>query len=382
MFRFVLVPLVLGVIFAACGDGGDGETTASPTAGPSRTAGPTVTAPPTVEPTLPPITGRIEIAGVTLFPQDEWTEGGRSACASTNPEAPYLGPIVFSIRNEELPELEFPGHEMTGVRVCKHAGVTSLAYIFDTGIVMLAAGPTEWPVRAAREQISEGEINGRAAVFIEPAGEIHIRGAQVMMATEFGLVFAGLDTTLEDAKAVVSSIDVETISVPPGKPSFVGTLNGIRLYSNLEGENRREGCQWDQYGVRDPDADGVEVPEGSPLDVPPSYLPEGYSEVRKSATDCGGGVDLVEVYHMNAMTGNQVTIYRASGEAAWYSPYSEDWLAAGTVDGLPAVFIEPPWEDPVYEEAAAVVVKEGFGITVVHAPSLEEAVLIAEGLNR
>ena len=197
------------------------------------------------------------------------------------------------------------------------------------------------------------------------------------MATEFGLIVVALDSTIEDAKAIAASIDPDSISVPLGKPSFEGPVNGIRLYNTLDADNRSEGCRYSAYGIENSQFQGV-VPEDSPLAIRPTYLPEGFSEGQTIAHDCGGGLELVEA----SFRGGGLGVIRASGERAWYSVYSEDWITAVTIAGLPAVVIaSPEWAKE--EERPTVVVREAFGITVVYgSASLEDAIRVVEGLNR
>ena len=384
MTRVLIATIALvGALFAAPCGGGGGERTGSPsgTVAGTVTPRPTVTASPgpTVTASPPPISEPVEIAGVTLYPQQAWYEEGRSQCASLNPGAPYFGPSIFSVRDEELPQLDLSGRDPTDVRMCKHGGVSSISYVLDDGIVHLVVGPAEWAVAVPLESISSGGINGRPAVFVAPE-QVHGGAAVVLMATEFGLIVVALGTTLGEVKAIAAAIDSNPISIPLGKPSFEGTINGIRLYNTLAGGDRAEGCGYSPYVVDDREFVGIEVPEDSPLAVSPSFLPDGYSMDLLVAYDCGGGLDLVEASFSGGALGLHVT--RATGEAAWALVGSEDWVTAGTVAGLPAVFVvAPEWVEE--EQRPVVLVKEAFGITVVAGPvSLDDAVRVAEGLNR
>ncbi|MGB6836249.1 MAG: hypothetical protein WBF66_00915 [Dehalococcoidia bacterium] len=324
------------------------------------------------------------MAGIKLYPYDAWFPQGRSLCASPSLEAPYFGPVVFSIREEELTELTLPlGYELLDVRVCKH-GITAVGYIYDDAFVVLADGPHEWPVSAPAELISEGTVAGRPAVLVSPTQPGEYGGAMVIVAEDFGLTVVTRTASLEQAEEIAAAINRQDVRIPQGKDTFRGLLNGIRFYDGLDGDNREEGCLWGNYGLEDPDVDGVEIPAGTDLDVLPSYLPEGYSLHDKSGFTCGGTIDLVEAEFSRKPGLIDLVVRRLSGELAWYSVYSEDWLAPGTIAGRPAVFISPPsWAAQETDVGVQVVVKEDFGLTVVSGQvSLEEAKRIAEGLNR
>jgi hypothetical protein len=372
---YALAGLALVALLAAgCGGGGTEPPTASPEPSPALT---TVASP-------LPITTPVVVAGIALYPFDAWFSQGRSLCASLSLEAPYLAPEVFSIRQEELPKLSLPGQDQATARVCKD-GITAIGY-FENGSVILANGPHEWPVVNPPQQISAGEVGGRPAVFVA-FQQPFMFGNMVIVAEKFGVSAVAVDGTLEEAKQIAEAIDPDKITIPEGKDSFKGTLNGIRFYNGFRGEdNRKEGCLWGETGVETPGSDGVEIPPGTPLDVIPSYLPEGYSLYAKTGTTCGSPIDLVDAqYTTPGLVG--FGILRLSGEPAWYSHYSEDWLAPETVDGHPAVFIAPPaWvaaASAVRDFPVELVVNEDFGLTIVGGRiSLEEAKRVAEGLNR
>lgn len=324
------------------------------------------------------------MAGIKLYPYDAWFPQGRSLCASPSLEAPYLGPVVFSIRQEELANLTLPtGYELLDVRVCKH-GITAIGYIYDHAFVVLSDGPHEWPVSAPADLIWAGTVAGRPAVFVAPTQPGEYGGAMVIVAEDFGLTVVTRTPSLEEAEQIAAGINRQDVRIPQGKDSFRGLLNGIRFYNNLDGENREEGCLWGNYGLEDPDVDGVEIPAGTTLDVLPSYLPEGYSLYNKSGFTCRGTIDLVEAEFSRKPGLIDLLIWRLTGEPAWYSVFSEDWLTPGTIAGRPAVFISPPpWAAQETDVRVQVVVKEEFGLTIVggHVP-LEEAKRIAQGLNR
>jgi hypothetical protein len=371
----------------ACGGGG-GPPTASPEPSPALTALVATTPTPTasVAPSSP-ISRPAAVAGMTLYSYDAWFPQGRSLCASLAIEAPYLAPEVFSIRQEELPKLDVPGQDQATASVCKD-GITAILYQSTKGPVILANGPHEWPLYSPADEVSAGEVGGRPAVFVAFQQPFAF-SSMVIVAEKFGVSAVAVAGTLEEAKQIAEAIDPDKITIPEGKDSFKGTLNGIRLYSDLRGrDNRKEGCLWGSYGLNDPEAEGVAIPPGTPLDVVPSYLPEGYSLYTKSGRTCGGPIDLVEAQYFAPEPGFPgFGVLRLSGEPAWYSHYSEDWLAPETVDGHPAVFIAPPaWVaevSPDRDYPVQLVVKEDFGLTVVAGQiSLEEAKRVAEGLNR
>jgi DNA-binding CsgD family transcriptional regulator len=327
------------------------------------------------------------VAGITLYPPDAWFPQGRSLCASLAIEAPYLAPEVFSIRQEELPNLSLPGQEQGTARACKD-DITAILYSSTKGPVILANGPHEWPLYSPTDEVSAGEVDGRPAVFVAFQQPFMFTN-MIVIAEKYGISAVAVAGTLEEAKQIAAAIDPEKITIPEGKDSFKGALNGIRFYNDLRGEdNRKEGCLWGSYGLEDPEADGVKIPPGTPLDIIPSYLPEGYSLYEKYGTTCGGPIDLVEAQY-TAPTPGVVGfgILRLSGEPAWYSQYSEDWLTPETVDGHPAVFITPPAWVPaasaVRDYPVELVIKEDFGLTIVAGRiSLEEAKRVAAGLNR
>jgi hypothetical protein len=371
LFGFVVLGALLLV---ACG--GEGEDVVRPSPAASATS--------TVSPLPSPLASPTVVAGIELYPADAWFAQGRSRCASTSLEAPYFGPIVFSIHEEELTELTVPaGYELLDVRVCKH-GITAVGYIYDHAFVVLSDGPHEWPVSAPAELISEGTVAGRPAVFVAPTQPGEYGGAMVIVAEDFGLTVVTRTASLEEAEEIAAGINREDVRIPQGKDSFTDSLNGIRFFNELQGENRKEGCLWGNYGLEDPDVDGVEIPADTDLDVSASYLPEGYSLYGKSGFTCGGTIDLVEAEFSRKPGVIDLVVRRLSGEPAWYSVYSEDWLAPGTIAGQPAVFISPPsWAAQETDVGVQVVVKEDFGLTVVSGQvPLEEAKRIAEGLNR
>jgi len=349
------------------------EEARSPTPTPTATEKQT----PTAEPS--PLASPLAVAGITVYPSKMWFDGGRSLCASDSLEAPFFGPEAFSVRVGELPKLDLPA-KPADVRVCSD-GISAIGYIGDGYVVLLVNGPHEWPTGADRERISAGTVAGRPAVLVAPAQPGQYRGAMVIVAEEFGLTVVRA-SSLQEAKQIAEGLHGSQISLPEVKGSYTGPLNGIRFYNNLHGNNRKEGCAWGAYGVEDPRADGTVIPPGTPLDIVPSYLPAGYSLEEKHATSCGTAIDLVDA-NFRRDDGVSLVVWRLSGEPAWYSVYSQDWLTAGTVDGRPAVFIGPPSWASQADVSVQVVVSEEFGLTVVTGQvPLEEAKRVAEGLNR
>jgi len=370
-YAILLIPLL--ALLAACGGGGEEPR---PTA--------TLTAKPSASPTTPapsPIARPLAIAGVTLYPPAMWFDEGRSLCASGSLEAPYFGPEVFSIPPEELPELDLPVAP-SDVRVCRD-GITAIGYITGDSFVLLVDGPHEWPVGADRRHISAGTVAGRPAVFVASPQAGPYGGAMVIVAEDFGLTVVSRAPSLEEAQQIAESLDLDQISLPEAKDSFTGPLSEIRFYNNLHGNNRTEGCAWGIYGNEDPRADGAEIPADTPLDVLPSYLPKGYSLYEKRGTTCGSTIDAVETQFNRKPGLIDFSVWRLNGEPAWYPVFSEDWLTAGSVDGRPAVFIAPPSWASETDVSVEVVVKEDFGLTVVIGQiTLQEAIRVAEGLDR
>jgi hypothetical protein len=280
--------------------------------------------------------------------------------------------------------LTFPeNYELLDVRMCRH-DITAIGYIFDDALVVLAEGLYEWPINVPAERLSAGTIAGRPAVFVAPVFPGQHMGAAVIVAEDFGIVVVSRMDNLDEARRIAEGIVGEDIHIPQGKDTFIGTLNGIRFYDNTHADNRKDGCLWGNYGIEDPQADGVGIPTDTPLDIIPSYLPEGYSLFDKRGTTCGGAIDLVEASLGLREGYYDLGVLRLSGEAAWYSVYSEDWLTPGTIAGNPAVLIAPPaWAGDMRDGLIQVVVKEDFGLTVVSGTiPLEEAKRVAEGLNR
>jgi len=295
---------------------------------------------------------------------------------------------LYSIRQEELPDLGPAIGEPSWTGVCKSGGVTAIAYFSEDALVILTDGPHEWPAQVPGAevpgvQISAGTVAGRPAVVLT-VPQSWAYTAVVIVAEGFGVTVVFGRGTAEEARQIAEAIDREHIQIPQGKDTFSGTLNGIRFYDDTHGENRKEGCAWGGYGIQSLRPRTVQIPPDTPLDVLPSYLPEGYSLFEKTGTSCGGPIDLVEAYFSLKPGGDGFSVRRFSCEAAWLSPYSEDWLTPGAIDGRPAVFVAPPaWASYMTYMQIEVVVKEDFGLTVVGGRiSLEEAKRVAEGLNR
>jgi hypothetical protein len=366
---------------AACG-GGDGSPTTTPEPSPPLT---TVASPTSSVASPSPITTPVVVAGVTLYPFDTWTQQARSSCAiiRSGTDNPYRGPELYSIRQEELPDLGSAIGERSWAGVCKSGGITAIAYSSEDARVILTDGPHEWPTYGPGAQISAGTVAGRPAALLT-APESWPFTAIVMVAEEFGLTVVLGKGTAEQTRQIAEAIDREHIQIPQGKDTFSDTLNGIRFYDYGHGENRNEGCAWGGYGLESPYARGADIPPDSPLDVLPSYLTEGYSLLEKTGTSCGGTIDLVQASFSRKPGGDGFSVRRFSGEAAWFSPYSEDWLTAATIAGHQAVLIAPPaWASYMTYMPIQVVVKEDFGLTVVTGQiSLDEAKRVAEGLNR
>lgn len=372
-------------IAAACGGGGGSSPTANPEPSPALT----MVASPTIGVALPtPITTPAVVAGITLYPPDTWWLQAGSGCEPRlGTEGSYKGPELYSIRQEELPDLGPAIGERSWTGVCKSGGITAIEYVSEDVRVILTDGPPDWPAGVpgaeVPAQISAGEVAERPAVFLT-VSQSWAYTAMVIVAEEFGLTVVFSKGAVEDASRIAEAIDRDHIQIPQGKDTFSGTLNGIRFYDYGHGENRKEGCTWDPYDrVRNASAHRVDIPPDTPLDIVPSYLPEGYSLLEKTATACGGPVDLVETYFKKPAD-DSFSVRRFSGEAAWFASYSEDWLTPGTIAGRPAVFIAPPaWASYMTDMWPEVVVKEDFGLTVVTGRiPLEEAKRVAEGLNR
>jgi len=378
---------LVALLAAACGGGG-GSPTAVPS--PTRTAAGSTTPTPAASVALPtPITSPVVVAGITLYPFDAWIQQGRGCALRLGTEGSYAAPELYSIHREELPDVRpaIGGPSWEGV--CKSGDVTAIAYESDDTFVILTNGPHEWlasvpGAEVPGVQISVATVAGRPAALLT-VSQSWAYTAMVVVAEEFGLTVVFSKGTAEDATRTAEAIDREHIQIPQGKDTFSGTLNGIRFYDYGHGENRKEGCAWGGYdGVESPHARGVDIPPDTPLDVLPSYLPEGYSLFEKTGTSCGGTVDLVQAFFSLKPGADGFSVRRFSGEAAWFSPYSEDWLTPGTVAGHSAVFIAPPaWASYMTYMPIEVVVKEDFGLTVVSGQiSLEEAKRVAAGLNR
>jgi hypothetical protein len=381
-FGLAAIALLFLALAVACGDNG-AQPTSTATVGPAT---PTPLATPTPSVASPsPIASPIVVGGITVHPFDAWFQQGRSSCAfiRLGTDSPYRAPELYSIRDEELPDLGLPISERSRAGVCKSAGITAIAYTSEDAWVILADGPHEWPVYEPGAQVSEGTVAGRPAVLLTDPQSWSFT-AMVIVAEEFGLTVVALRGTVDEAKQIAGAIDREHVRIPQGKDTFSGTLNEIRFYDYGHGENRRDGCLWGGYGLEGSRTPTVDIPPDTPLDVLPSYLPEGYSLFEKTGTSCGGTIDLVQAYFSREPGGDGFSVRRFSGEPAWFSPYSEDWLTPGTIAGHSAVFIAPPaWASYMTYMQIEVVVKEDFGLTVVTGQiSLEEAKRIAEGLNR
>jgi hypothetical protein len=363
--------VALLALAVACG-GGSPKAARSPTAEPSPGGTATVVAGPS------PIASPVTVAGVTLYPYDQWFAEDRSRCASVSLEAPFFAPEVFGIRQTQIPQVNLPVAP-SGVRACRD-GFVAIAYIGEGYLAVLASGAHEWPVGAAADQISEGTIAGRPAVFVEPGQD---GGAMVIIAEDFGMAVVSRTSTLGEAKQIAEALHDGEIVIPQGRESLVGPLRGIRFYDNLHDNNRKEGCAWGGHGLEDTHAEPATIPPGSPLDVVPSYLPAGYSLTDKRGTSCGGALDLVEAEFSGETGAIPFTILRLTGERAWYAPYSEDWMTLSAAGELPSVYISPPEWATAVDDPVQVVLSEGFGLTVVTGRiPLEEAIRVAEGLNR
>jgi len=378
-----LVLSALSLIASSCGGGGAEPTPTQSVASPTPS--------PTASVALPtPIATPAVVADITLYPPDTWWLQAGSGCEPRlGTEGSYKGPELYSIRQEELPYLGSEIGEPSWDGVCKSGAVTAIEYVFDDALVILTDGPPEWPAGVpgaeVPAQISAGKVAGRPAVFLT-VSQSWAYTAMVIVAEEFGLTVVFSKGAVEDASRIAEAIDRDHVQIPQGKDTFSDTLNGIRFYDYAHSENRKEGCTWDPYTrVGNPTAHRVDIPPDTPLEIVPSYLPEGYSLLEKTATACGGPIDLVEAYFdLTPGDGDGFSVRRFSGEAAWFASYSEDWLTPGTIAGRPAVFIAPPaWASYMTYMWIEVVVKEDSGLTVVTGQiSLDEAKRVAEGLNR
>jgi hypothetical protein len=231
----------------------------------------------------------VALGGITLYPFDAWIQQGRSGCAiiRLGSEGSYRGPELYSIRQEELPDLGPAMGERSWAGVCKSGGITAIEYVSEDVWVILADGPHEWPAvvpgaEVPGVQISAGTVARRPAVVLT-VPQSWAFTAMVIVAEEFGLTVVLGKGTAEEARQVAEAIDRKHIQIPRGKDTFSDILNGIRFYDYTHGENRKEGCAWGAYtGVESPHARQVDIPPETPLDVLPSYLPEGYSLFEKT----------------------------------------------------------------------------------------------------
>lgn len=164
------------------------------------------------------------------------------------------------------------------------------------------------------------------------------------------------------------------------KPKFRGVVNGIRLShpDDLPAAQRELEC------VGDPRYLPIDAASGSPLDIIPTYLPEGaYAHPEgssASAVVCDNGViSVTRTYIWPPVADFQVG--RVQGEHAFTIDASAERVEAGTISGKKAVFVKPVTPEGIGE--SMVIVAEDFGLTVIYgymAP-MQELIKIAEGLK-
>lgn len=368
--------MLIVMLVAACG--GDDE---SPSASASPSPSPTSTKP-TNPPTRTP--GRPvpprEVAGIEFYTWDSWIAMGLGSCPSQNPEGPYLGPAVFSVAEEDLPDIAIPaGHEVADVRMCKLGGITVLNYILDPDFhIELVAGPQQWASLVPLDELSVvSTAVGDVVVAPQPSGYPGGTGATAVHSAPFGLVVANGGSE-DDAIAAATAIDAADVQVPLGKDIFAGDINGIHFWNVLGGQIPH--CSYTQYGFEE--AHGIAEPTDPRLKIEPGYVPAGAHPLQTIGYRQCDGVESAEVsYYFGATTPGQYWIVRKSGTPEWYSTYSEDWYSATTVAGLDAVLVAaPPGLDG--DSGVELFVREAFGMTAIYGPDATELVKIAEGLNR
>jgi hypothetical protein len=120
---------------------------------------------------------------------------------------------------------------------------------------------------------------------------------------------------------------------------------------------------------------------GTPLEIDPTYLPAGSEEIPATfgPTICKGIVAHVQREWVIRGKGD-FYIIRYQGQHAFEVDAPPERISAATVDGKPAVLVEPLVEGYDY---STVILSEDFGFTVVavFGLSLQETVRIAEGLR-
>ncbi len=166
------------------------------------------------------------------------------------------------------------------------------------------------------------------------------------------------------------------------KPKFEGVVNGIRLYpATGKASPREDACSDAEPGeVEQITMDAV---AGTPMEITPTYLPDGAEEVAPMSPPvaCKGTVVYVERRWNVRGRGADFSIVRRQGEQAIDTDASADRTSAATVGGKRAVLVAPL--TPAGYGYSMVIVAEGFGLTTVisFGLPLDESVKIAEGLK-
>jgi hypothetical protein len=318
-----------------------------------------------------------------MYGWNSWLAKGGSPCASTNLEAPYLGPAVFGVQDDEIPSVTLPpGRALVDARMCSDEQVTAVNYILDGSVwVLLVSGPKEWaigPGERRLEELQEVSVNGRAGALLPATevtpGQFGPTGATLIVDAPFGLlVVYGSTLFNEEALQIASDIDLDAVTIPEGDPTFVGDLNGVSFYDYRDAGECR-------YG---PMGSGATQTREAPLDerllIEPGYVPNGAKLTGTELAHVCPQFESFEAFYQ-LPDQSQYWIVRKSGVPEWFSVYSREWYKESTIAGRPAVIVESPGVST--DAGAQVYVVEDFGLTTVYGPDREEAIRIAEGLNR
>ena len=249
--RCYLAPAIVGAVLlvaVACGGSGDDDDNDSASS-PSVT--PTVSALGSPSPTGAESEGPRVVGGTTMYAWESWLARGGSLCASTSLEAPYLGPPVFGVRDDEVPAIALPpGRELLDARMCDDEEVTAVNYILDGSVwVVLASGPKEWAIDSRQrrlEELQEVSVGGHAAALLPATeatpGQLGPTGATLVVDAPFGLlVVYGSTLFNEEALSIASAIDLNAVTIPEADPTFVGEINGISFYDYKDSGSCRYG---------------------------------------------------------------------------------------------------------------------------------------------
>ncbi|MBW7940546.1 MAG: hypothetical protein H3C63_17575 [Candidatus Omnitrophica bacterium] len=130
------------------------------------------------------------------------------------------------------------------------------------------------------------------------------------------------------------------------KPFFDGTLAGLRIGPNVEKSDTF--CK--SIGATDRDDRSViEIAHtaGTPVEISPSYLPEGSEAVRTYAEQCGGIAYSATVDYWVPPDlsiprwGGEISVYRGMDEATMGLAIAADRAETGEVAGYPAALFHP-----------------------------------------